>query len=105
MSTHDAENGPVERQPRVAKKSSNRVLEAPQYAAFIGRSIRALGRRAGEHDPTSLVHFGELRELLDAAEHQAVAALLEQGFTYREIARALGVSHQAVMKRFRSRAA
>lgn len=94
---------PDEYLPKPKKVKAPRTLEAPQYAGFIARSIRAMGRRCGTGDPTSLVHFAELRAELDRAERQAVAEILEAGFSYREIARALGVSHQAVMKRFRAR--
>lgn len=79
-----------------------RTLEAPQYAAFITRSIRAFGRRAGESDPAAAAeYFAVLRDEIDRAEQAAITQWLAVGFSYRDLGRAFGVAHNAIIQRFR----
>jgi DNA-directed RNA polymerase specialized sigma24 family protein len=82
----------------------SRLVEPGDFAGMIRRCLRHMGRRAGEADPESLRLFAELRQALDNAEHEAIAALLAEGYSYRDMAKALDVSPAAVHKRFHSRA-
>lgn len=79
------------------------MIELPAYGAFVRRSIRALGRRAAEGDPECLRLFAELRAELDDAEAVALRGQLCNGFSYREMARPLGVTHVAVMRKLQRR--
>lgn len=87
----------------VTAEPSERIIEVPQFAAFIRRSLRSLGRRAGDADPEALRVFVELRRELDEAETAAMEALLDAGFSYRELARPLGLTHVAVLRRLQRR--
>jgi hypothetical protein len=78
-------------------------VELPDFAKFVRRSIRALGRRAAENDCEALCVFVELRRELDEAELVAMQGLLDRGFSYREMARALGVTHVAVLRKLQRR--
>lgn len=83
------------------------MVENEEYAAFLRRGIKAMGRRASQ-DVDALVLLRALEEDIAAALATAVGALhddrpyLERtGFSYGEIAQRLGVTRQAVQKRFR----
>lgn len=81
-----------------------RVIEIPAYAAIVKRFARSLGKRAAKEDPEALRVFKELRRELDEAETVAMLGMLANGFSSRELARPLGVSHVAVLKRLQRRA-
>ena len=89
----------------VTTEPPSRVIEVPAFAGFLIRSIRALGRCAGDHDPESLRVFVTLRQELDDAETAAMLALLDAGFSYRDMVRSLGVTHVAVLRRLQRRRA
>jgi DNA-directed RNA polymerase specialized sigma24 family protein len=79
------------------------VIEVPAFAGAVRRFLRALGQRAGDADPEALKVFAELRRELDEAETVAMERLLANGFSYRELARPLGQSHNAVLQRLQRR--
>jgi DNA-directed RNA polymerase specialized sigma24 family protein len=95
----------MSRLPDITAEAPARTIEVPAFAGFVIRSIRALGRRAGDHDPESLRVFVTLRQELDDAETAAMLALLDAGFSYRDMARSLGVTHVAVLRRLQRRRA
>ena len=78
---------------------SGRLVEPADYAAFLGRSIRAMGRRVADADPYALAELCNLRAVLDAAETEAMAGLAAQGYSYTEVARPLGITRQAARQR------
>ena len=78
------------------------MVETPEYVAFVRRSIRALGRRAGE-DPEALPLIADLAAELDAAMGEAARSAHAAGWSWTEIAARLGVSRQAARQRFGSR--
>jgi len=81
---------------------TERVIEAPDYAASIARQIRAYARRAGDADPAVAAEtFNRIRAELDRAERHAITAWLAQDYSYRELGRAFGVNHNAVIQRYR----
>lgn len=82
------------------------MVENEEYAAFVRRSIRGLGRRAGG-DVEALVLLAGLSDEIEAALRTAVTTLHDGegivggvGFSYGEIASRLGVTRQAVQKRW-----
>lgn len=87
--------------------------EAAPFAAFLRRSMRAMGRRAGEGDLDSLAALVELARDLDAVI--AAAARAAHGdvpgagpavpASWTEIATAVGVSRQAARQRWGTEAA
>jgi Helix-turn-helix domain len=99
----DGSDGPAPaRAPiqRSQKVNGSRTIEAVDYAGMISRCLRAMGRRAGEADPESLRLFARLRDDLDAAEHAAVSALLAEGYSWRDMGKAVGQNHTAVFNRY-----
>lgn len=79
---------------RRVERSDDDVAEA------IGRMINAFGRRCAEADPDtgSLLRF--LRDRLDEAYAVAVDGWRAAGITDAQIGRELGVTKQAVQKRW-----
>lgn len=74
--------------------------ETPDVAAAVKRMIRAIGRRVGQEDPSSLASLVMLEDALARAWRDAVNDLRGAGFSDREIGEALGVSQQAVQQRW-----
>ena len=69
------------------------------YFAGIRRMIRAAGRRAAE-DENGLTFLVEMKEELEKAIRLAVAASREDGYSWAEIARVLGVKPQSAWERY-----
>lgn len=77
-----------------------RERETPDIAAALTRQLLALGRRIARGDPEDLRAIRALRATLDAAEREGVDGLRAQGHSDRDLADPLGISRQAIQKRF-----
>lgn len=75
-------------------------VELEAYGEMLERMVRALGRRLADADVESLVVVWRLRKELDRAEAQAVAGMRANGYSNTDMAKALGVSRQAMQQRF-----
>lgn len=77
-------------------------METADFEAFVGRIIRAFGRRVGDGDVEGLRALSEAGERVDRALHDAVAQLRADPWNYSwgDIARVLGVTRQAAWERF-----
>jgi hypothetical protein len=62
--------------------------------------IKAVGLRVGEEDPSSLKHLVAIQSTLDRAWAHAIEGLRQSGEPDREIGEALGVTQQAISKRW-----
>lgn len=71
----------------------------PEQAARFRRELAAMVRAAGD-DPEAFATVAGLIDSARVAMHGAVTELREQGFSYSDIGRALGVSKQAAQQRF-----
>lgn len=71
-----------------------------EMAEAIARMVRALGKRCAVGDPDSAVYLRVVRHALDAAEAGAVAGWRRSLFSDAQIGRELGVTKQAVQKRW-----
>lgn len=71
-----------------------------EYAAFVRRSINALSKRTGQGDIAALGELDALRKGLDEAMTNCVVSLREEGYSWAEIAKVLGVTAAAVRQRF-----
>lgn len=69
-------------------------------ADAIARMIRALARDPAEWDVDDLRHLDRLEAAITAARSAAVFGMREHGATDRQIGEALGISQQAVSKRW-----
>ncbi|ONH23368.1 helix-turn-helix domain-containing protein [Pseudofrankia asymbiotica] len=64
----------------------------------------AAAAAAGEDPGTGLAAIAALRELMDQLEALHVSTAREQGWTWEQIAQALGVTRQAVHRKYVTRA-
>jgi len=79
-----------------------RVVENSAYAAFVGRAVRAYGRRIGAGDVEALADLIALSTEIDDALSLAVAGLRQGGYSWAEIAGRIGVTRQAAQQRWGS---
>ncbi len=76
-------------------------MEAAEYASFLARCVRALGRRAEAGDVEALRELATLRRVVNQTRDIAASALHDkQGWSWSEIALALGISRQAAQQRW-----
>jgi hypothetical protein len=83
--------------PRVARQC---MTEADKFGAFARRIMRAYGRRVADRDIEGLKGLVDLRTELDDQIRASAKALQEQGYSWAEIGRVLGISKQAAQQRF-----
>jgi len=74
--------------------------ETPEVAAATARMIRAIGRRVGEEDHTSIESLQVLQVALDDAWRHAINEHRRAGTPDREVAELLGITRQAVQYRW-----
>jgi hypothetical protein len=81
---------------------STQTTENPDYAAFLARAIAAHGRRVAEGDIDALPELEALAWHVSLALEVAVAGLRAEpnAYSWQQLADVLGVSRQAVMKRW-----
>jgi hypothetical protein len=80
-------------------QSGNRVKPVSEYAGSVaaaGRMIRAVVKRAaaGEVDVTDLAALRQLHDVVDDAMVATVGHLRDQGYSWADVGRALGVTRQ-----------
>lgn len=77
-----------------------------EYRAMLGRMLRAYTRRVADQGSVEdLAEMVTLRAALDDAIVRAAADLHDQGVSWTEISRPLGITRQAARQRFARRAA
>ena len=76
------------------------VVENDEYAAFVGRVIRAYSRRVAAGDVDAIADMIQTAADLDAAIHQAVLGLRRTGYSWAEIGMRLAISRQAAQQRW-----
>lgn len=81
-------------------KRSRRTYEAPDMAAFVGRTMRAMVRRADDGDLEVMSALASIQADLADAQAKAAAALRGKGYSWTDIGRELGMSRQAAQQRF-----
>jgi hypothetical protein len=91
---------PPVRRARTAGKSG-RDVETAEYAAFIRRVLRAYAARVKAGDIEGLAGLAALVDDAKAALQDAIDGLVQQGYTWDEIGRQLGVRRQSAHERFR----
>jgi DNA-directed RNA polymerase specialized sigma24 family protein len=93
-------SGLPQRAPSGRARRVTRHVENDEYAAFVRRVIRALGRRVGDGDADALAELARLRNDLEQAMGEAVRELYARGWSYAEIGARLGISRQAVRQQY-----
>lgn len=83
---------------------SPRAIEPPDYSSFARRIVHNLGRRIRESgDVEALQHLVDLQTLVDAELAESVRALrAEQGYSWADVGRVLGIKRQTAQERFGS---
>lgn len=74
-----------------------------QYAAMVGRMLRAYGRRAretGGMDIDALTQLAAIQKELDQQTEEVVAALRADGYSWSDIGGALGLDRSAAYRRY-----
>ena len=79
---------------------SKTFRETPEVAAATARMIKAIGKRVGQEDPTSIESLQVLQDALDGAWAHAIAEHRRAGMPDREVAEILGITRQAVQWRW-----
>lgn len=74
--------------------------ESPEISAFIRRMFRALERRAASGDLEAVEALAGLAKPLAEATRRAGQSAWDTGYSYTELADALGISRQAARQRF-----
>lgn len=76
----------------------------PERLTRAQRELRSLVSEVGENDPEAFASLVELAAWLrDVGLPKAVLAQLGRGYSWTEVARALGVTRQAARQRFHKR--
>lgn len=86
----------------MARKARKTTVETTEFAAFMRRIMRALGRRVSEGDIDSLTEITRLQAELDALLVTTVVNLRSEPWNYSwaQIGTALGTTRQAAQIRF-----
>ena len=83
-----------------SRRTSRRVVENDDYAAFTGRVLAAHARRISRGDIEGLPALNALAADIDTALLHAVTGLRAAGYSWADIAARLGTSRQAAQQRF-----
>lgn len=82
------------------RRRETRVTETPDFGAAALRLVKALGKRAAD-DVEQLPELVKLRDALDLElERAAALAVVDGGWSWGDVGRALGVSRQYAHKRY-----
>jgi hypothetical protein len=81
-------------------KRRYRVVENPQYAAFLRRVIRAYSRRIAAGDIEAITTMAALADDLEDATRQAMNALNDFGYSWADIGMRLGITRQGAQQRW-----
>jgi hypothetical protein len=95
---------PAEHRSSVKKpltpKQRYRVVENPEYAAFLRRVIAAYSRRVASGDIEAINTMARLADQLEDATRQAITGLRESGYSWADIALRLGITRQGAQQRW-----
>jgi hypothetical protein len=85
---------------RLTPNRRKRVVENDEYAAFLGRVLRAYAHRVAAGDVEALTLMLGLSADIDDAIAQAVTGLRGFGYSWAEIGSRLGITRQAAQQRW-----
>lgn len=96
-----ADNEPLSRKSRGRRKARKaKRREANELEAFVKRMFSALVKRAAAGDLEAVEALARLSRSCEAATKEAGDAAWRHGYSYTQLADALGVSRQAARQRF-----
>ena len=99
MTGHSPESDSRVKHSLTAKRRP-KVTENDDYAAFLRRAIRAIGRRIAAGDIDALDDAAFLSAQLDTAIKTAITGLRQRGYSWADIGRQLGGTRQAAQQRW-----
>jgi hypothetical protein len=76
------------------------MVENREFDAFARRIVRAYARRVADGDIEALPALCQLASTVEQAMSDAVAGLRQFGYSWQDLADRLGVTRQAVQKRW-----
>jgi hypothetical protein len=79
-----------------------RVVENDEYAAFLGRVMRAYSRRVAAGDIEAIADMATAADEMHAALQDAITGLRSTGYSWADIALRLNVTRQAAQQRWGS---
>lgn len=77
-----------------------KLVENPEYFAFVRRTLGASARRVASGDIEALPDLVNLAECLDHTISTAVEGLRDFGYSWADIANRLGITRQAAQQRW-----
>ena len=77
-----------------------RVVENDEYAAFLGRVLRAYSRRVAAGDIEAVADMTALADELGTAIQAAITSLRARGYSWADIAVRLSITRQAAQQRW-----
>ena len=81
-------------------KRPYRVVENPEYFAFLRRVIAAYSRRVAAGDIEAITTMANLADHLEDATRQAITALNAFGYSWADIGMRLGITRQGAQQRW-----
>jgi hypothetical protein len=86
------------------RKEERLPVENDAYAGMLRRMLKAYGRRVAGGDVEDLAQMVELGRLFDEVMADAVKAMREeQGYSWTDVGRAVGVTRQAARQKWGER--
>lgn len=77
-----------------------RYTETSDFLKMLRRMVRAAGKRIGKADVEDLVELAGIQDDLDEALRRGVAELRRDGYSWRAIGEAFGMTGQGAYYRF-----
>ena len=81
-------------------KRPYRVVENPEYFAFLRRVIAAYSRRVAAGDIEAITTMAALADYVEDATRQAITALNAFGYSWADIGMRLGITRQGAQQRW-----
>ena len=79
---------------------TRRPVDNDDYAAFAARIIAAQARRVAKGDIDAVADMARLADELDYRTRVAIHGLLDKGYSWTDVGRALGISRQGARQRW-----
>ena len=79
---------------------TKRIVENPEYAAFLRRTLGAYARRVATGDIEALPDLLNLSACLEDTIQTAINGLRDCGYSWADIASRLGITRQAAQQRW-----
>lgn len=86
--------------PRHRRRRHRGTVETPEYVRMMHRMMRGLGRRVAGMDVASLPELAAVADIANGVLRDTARKLHDQGYSWGEIGRELGITRQGAYQRF-----